>query len=651
MPFNLCYTIIAPLSMRFLCLLFLSILLFPAFAGTLAAGDKPNFILIFTDDQGYNDLGCFGSPNIKTPNIDQMAAEGMRFTSFYSAASICTPSRAALLTGCYPERVGGLSVLFPISNRGLNPEEITIAEILKSQGYATACFGKWHLGHHKPFLPTSQGFDEYVGIPYSNDMGIDPDMDVAEDVIWNEGFNLQKFRNGGIKRKNPPLFRDTKVIEYPVDQRLLTRRYTAETLRYIDEHQGGPFFVYLPFTMPHVPLYVSDEFRGTSNAGLYGDAVEEIDFAVGEIVNRLRELDLAENTMIIFTSDNGPWNLKGSEKSKVKGSSDRRVGGSAFPLRGHKYQLWEGGVREPCVMWWPGRIPAGETCDEIASTIDLLPTLAELSGAGIPAEAPIDGKSIVPLIENRDGALSPHEAYFYGTKGVRSGRWKWIDGALFDLDTDVSEKKDLSKQLPQIVATMSAMLARHKIDLKENARPAGTFKRKKRTFPELPGWEIQKGSWTVLDGILRQSFDSETSIFSPKIEAPEYVFEVEARALKGDEAFRVMVMAPDHENYLRLSIGSFGNTRHSLMLVQKKDVEQRRKPFKGKIEYGKWYNITIHVGGGRVRCFLDDEKIHDEPLEGDPVPGSVGLGSLKSEAEFRNIRVTAPDGSTLLKAL
>lgn len=638
--------------MNFFCRALLFILTVSAFSNPIQADErKPNFILIFTDDQGYNDLGCFGSPNIKTPRVDQMAAEGIRFTSFYSGAAICTPSRAALLTGCYPDRVGGLPVLFPRSDRGLNPKEITIAEILKTQGYATACFGKWHLGHHKPFLPTAQGFDEYIGIPYSNDMGVDADMDVSENVIWRDGASLKKFRNGGLKGKNPPLLRDTKVIEYPVDQTLLTRRYTAETLRFIKEKKDEPFFIYLPVTMPHVPLYVSNEFRGTSNAGLYGDAIEEIDWAVGEIIDQLRKLDLAEDTMIVFSSDNGPWHLKGSEKSKVKGNTNRGVGGSAFPLRGHKYQFWEGGVREPCVMWWPGKIPAGKTTGEIAGTIDLLPTFAELAGASLGETAPIDGKSIVPLIESQEGARSPHKAWFYGTKGVRKGNWKLLGGELFDLEADISETTDLSKKLPEVVADLTRLLGHHRSDLGRNSRPPGTFKRKKRTFTELPGWEIEKGLWTVIDDVLHQSFDGATSIFSPKLEATEYTLEVEGRVTKGSDGFRIMVMAPDHENYVRLSIGSFGNRKHSLMLVQSADVEQRRQPFKGKIKNDVWYRVKIEIGGDRIRCFLNDKVIHDEPLEGEPVAGSIGLGSFKSEVEFRNLRVLSKAGETIFESL
>ena len=266
--------------------------------------DRPNFIIIFTDDQGYNDLGCFGSPNIRTPNIDRMASEGMRLTSFYSGASVCTPSRAALLTGCYPERVGNLGVLFPNSDRGLNPEETTTAEMLRQHGYATACYGKWHLGHHQAFLPTEHGFDEYFGIPYSNDMGVDGSMELAEDIELLNGHTIEDFRADA--GKAPPLMRDQLVIEWPADQRQLTRRYTEQATRFIKEHAKEPFFIYLPHTMPHIPLYASDRFRGKSDAGLYGDTLEEIDWSVGEILKTLKNLKVDDRTLVVYTSDNGP---------------------------------------------------------------------------------------------------------------------------------------------------------------------------------------------------------------------------------------------------------------------------------------------------------------------------------------------------------
>ncbi|NQT87075.1 sulfatase-like hydrolase/transferase, partial [bacterium] len=284
--------------------------------------EKPNFIIIFADDQGYQDVGCFGSPLIKTPNLDRMAGEGRRFTNFYSAASVCTPSRAALLTGSYPTRVGLPSVLFPRNNTGFSDTEITIAELLKGQGYATKCIGKWHLGHLSPFLPTSHGFDSYYGIPYSNDMTIDPKATLATDCTFREGMTRERAASEKPKKNWVPLMRDKEVVEYPADQTTLTKRYTAEAVKFITANKAKPFFLYLPHTMPHVPLFASEKFKDTSKRGLYGDVIEEIDWSVGEILATLKKLGIAEDTCVVFTSDNGPWLSKG------------KAGGCALPLRG-----------------------------------------------------------------------------------------------------------------------------------------------------------------------------------------------------------------------------------------------------------------------------------------------------------------------------
>ncbi|MCP4451709.1 MAG: sulfatase [Planctomycetes bacterium] len=440
-------------------------------AAQAAQSRKPNVIIIFTDDQGYEDLGVFGSPKIRTPNIDQMAREGMRFTDFYSASSVCTPSRAALLTGCYPGRVGGLGVLFPKDQKGLNPEETTIARMLKANGYATACIGKWHLGHLKEFLPTSHGFDSYYGIPYSNDMTIAQGMSLASDLVLREGVTLETIWEA--KKNWVPLMRNQAVIEYPADQSTLTQRYTREAILFITQHRDTPFFLYMPHTMPHIPLYASPEFEGKSEVGLYGDCIEEIDWSVGQILKTLKAQGLDRNTLIIYTSDNGPWNLKGNATDKVKGNMNRRIGGSALPLRGYKFQTWEGGMREPTVMRWPGRIPAGKVCREVAGTIDVLPTIAALSpGATLP-DKKVDGKSIVPLLEARPGATTPHAAYFYRTEAVRAGHWKLKKDQLFDLSRDMSEQTNVAQDHPDIVARLTTLLNEHKQELKRNKRPHG----------------------------------------------------------------------------------------------------------------------------------------------------------------------------------
>ncbi|MHC4601959.1 MAG: sulfatase family protein [Planctomycetota bacterium] len=358
--------------------------------------DKPNFIIIFCDDAGYADVGCFGAKGFETPNLDRMAAEGVRFTDFYVAAASCTPSRAALMTGCYPQRVSLPHVLGPKAKIGVNSEEQTIAELLKSRGYATACYGKWHLGHHPEFLPKRHGFDDYFGLPYSNDM-------------WPH----HPERPGGYP--DLPLVEGERVIEYNPDQTKLTTWYTERAVKFIEANSDRPFFLYVPHSMPHVPLYVSDKFKGKSKQGLYGDVIMEIDWSVGQILSTLKRLGIDEQTLVIFSSDNGPWLSYG----------DRA--GSARPLREGKGTTFDGGQREPCIMRWPGRIPAATVCEEPSSAMDVLPTLTKLAGAELPALR-IDGKDIWPLMSGQSGARSPHEALFYyrgwALEAVRSGKWK-----------------------------------------------------------------------------------------------------------------------------------------------------------------------------------------------------------------------------------
>jgi len=428
---------------------------------------RPNFVLIFCDDLGYGDVGCFGSAKNRTPNIDRLAAEGMRLTSFYSTSGVCTPSRASLMTGCYPRRVNmhqdpqGDWVLFPVSAKGLHPGERTIAEVLKTRGYRTACIGKWHLGDQLPFLPTRQGFDEYFGIPYSNDMG------------------------AGQRPSNPPLplLRDEEVIEAPVDQDTLTRRYTEEAVRFIRHNRERPFFLYLAHTMPHAPIHVHPDFRGRSLNGLYGDAVEELDWSTGEILKALGEERLEENTLLLFTSDNG---------------ATRR--GDNGPLSGYKGSTMEGGMRVPCLARWIGKIPAGKRTDAVTSTMDFLPTLAALAGADIPKKPPLDGHDIRDLLLSREGAESPYEAFFYYFMGqlqaVRSGPWKlhlplkekhhgWhgepfaSPAALYDLSRDIGERTNLIDRYPKIAARLADYAERAREDIGDlrrqgrGQRPAG----------------------------------------------------------------------------------------------------------------------------------------------------------------------------------
>ena len=455
-----------------------------ASAAALADDRPPNIVLIFTDDLGYNDIGCFGSTTIRTPHLDEMAEQGMRFTDFYVASSVCSASRAALLTGCYPQRVGVTGVFFP--NRGydgLHPDEITIADLLKTRGYATGIFGKWHLGDEKPFLPTNQGFDTYFGIPYSNDMTVNYKADVAEDVVWREGMTLQQMRDPKKKKKNwVPLMRGTEIVEYPADQRTITKRFTEEAIAFIEQNQDKPFFVYLPHTMPHIPLFVSEDFENRNKErGLYGDVIEEIDWSVGQIIAAVYKLGIAEDTLVIFTSDNGPWLSVGAAKS-----------GTADPLRDGKFSNYEGGMRVPMIAWGPGTVPAGKTCSEVAATIDFMPTFAKLAGAAVPNDRKIDGKDIRSLLMGHLDAKSPHEVYFYRTAAVRKGKWKLHVKAkrgarsqpepgpmpaLYDLSEDIGETTNLADQHPEIVAELKALLEAHAADLQANARPKGQVKK------------------------------------------------------------------------------------------------------------------------------------------------------------------------------
>ena len=440
-----------------------------------AKAERPNIVIIFNDDQGYQDLGCFGSPDIKTPRVDQMAMEGMKFTSFMVASSVCSPSRAALLTGSYPNRVGVPSVLFPDRGKGgLEPEHVTIAEILKTVGYNTAAVGKWHLGDELKYLPTNQGFDSYYGIPYSNDMFPASTMKYADDCVFLEGQSHEtlkeafagKLRNGfnPVSMKNKvPLMRDEECIEFPADQTTITRRFTDEGMAFISESvkEKKPFFLYLAHSMPHIPLYVSPEFEGKSERGLYGDVIEEIDFNTGRVLDHLKALGVEENTLVIFTSDNGPWLIM------------KENGGSALPLFEGKMTTFEGGQRVPCVMKWPGHIPAGTVCDELAATIDLLPTFATITGAALPTVQPLDGKDILDLLTHQPGAKSPHEYYFYNQSAVRHGDWKYHSKeqfkvkettrehkgpTLYNLKDDIGESNNVIDEYPEIAARLAKAL-------------------------------------------------------------------------------------------------------------------------------------------------------------------------------------------------
>jgi len=435
-------------------------------AAVSAQAKQPNIVLIFIDDMGYGDIEPFGSQQNKTPNLTRMAAEGRKLTSFYVASPVCTPSRAALMTGSYPQRIGlekgsGHIVLFPGDPHGLHPDEITIAETLKKAGYATGCFGKWHLGDQPQFLPTAQGFDTFFGIPYSNDMW--------PPLKWFQCPDL-------------PLMRDTKVaglVKDMDDQADLCRQFTEEAIQFIRNNKDRPFFVYLPHAFVHWPRKASPRFMAEGKT-VEQAQVEEVDWSVGEVLKTLREEGLASNTLVVFTSDNGPAGRL-----------------SAGPLRGKKGSAFEGGHREPTVVWWPGTIPAGTSCDELATAMDLYPTFAGLAGAAIPDDRTIDGKNIAPLLLGAVGAKTPHDRFFYQQGGklaaVRSGDWKlFLSGELYNLKADLGEKNNVAGTNPEVVKRLQIMLKDFVADIKANSRPVGIAPNS-RTLVPRPGIEGEEG--------------------------------------------------------------------------------------------------------------------------------------------------------------
>ena len=424
----------------------------------------PNFVVIFCDDLGYGDIGPFGHPTIRTPQLDRMAKEGQKWTSFYVGAPVCTPSRAALLTGRLPIRNGmcsdGRRVLFPDSAGGLPPDEITVAEILKGKDYATACIGKWHLGHLPQFLPTAQGFDYYFGIPYSNDMNrvegsppgpsafVEPDP-----AYWNV-----------------PVLRNTEEIERPAEQATITKRYTEEAVQFIKDNRENPFFLYFPHTMPHVPLFTAEAFAGVSLRGLYGDVIEEIDWSVGRVLDTLRELNLDKRTLVVFTSDNGPWLLYNEQ------------GGSAGLLRGGKGGTFEGGMREPTLFWWPGTIEPGVVAD-VGTTMDILPTFASLAGTAAPSDRQLDGVDLTLLLKGEKVSGERAVFYYRGAQlyAVRKGAFKahfitkseWGKAEavrhdpplLYDLERDPSERFDISGKHPEVLEQLIKLAEQHKANV------------------------------------------------------------------------------------------------------------------------------------------------------------------------------------------
>jgi arylsulfatase A-like enzyme len=448
--------------------------------GLLRRERPPNIVIFLADDLGYGDLGCYGAKDIETPNLDRMAAEGLRFTSFYVPQAVCSASRAALLTGCYPNRVSVLHALMPQAENGISSEEETIAELLHERGYVCGVFGKWHLGHHPEFLPLRHGFDEYFGLPYSNDM-------------WPVGYDGVPVGPDDNKARHPyPPLIDGEVkvgeVRTLADQDRLTALTTARALRFIEKNKDRPFFLYVPFSMPHVPLGVSEAFRGKSRYGPYGDVIMEIDDSVGRVLRALREAGIDRRTFVTFFSDNGPWLNFGDHA------------GLAGPLREGKGTEWEGGVRVPCVMRWPGRIRPASVCQGMAASMDILPTVAHAASARLPRR-PIDGLDLLPLLLGGT-TVSPRQElyYYYGTElhAVRRGRWKLHvphgypsyegqepgrDGfpgktvrretgyALYDLESDIGERTNLVEMYPDVVRELMDLAGKARADLGDGTRP------------------------------------------------------------------------------------------------------------------------------------------------------------------------------------
>lgn len=464
-------------------LLFLSLLLSFNF-GQAQKIKQPNIILINCDDLGYGDLTSYGVEGHSTPAIDKLADKGMKFTDFSVTNPLCTPSRAALLTGRYPQRWGyEKGVYFPFHNEGMPISEITLAEILKKKGYNTAAIGKWHLGHLVDYLPTNQGFDYYFGIPYSNDMWQDGNAPLADNVKFLNGFTREQYlsykeRNDKelikVFRNKVPLIEGEKVIEWPVDQRYITKRFTEKAVSFIETNSRKPFFLYLAHSMPHVPLFTSENFKGKTKRGIYGDVIEELDWSVNEVVKAIEENNLEKNTLVIFTSDNGPWLVK---KDKA---------GSSGTLRGGKMTTFEGGIRVPFIAYWPGIIPAGTICKQHVTSLDIFPTIAKLSEVTIPVSLELDGLDFSQILKG-DVDKSLKRKFFmshYADKSdysIRLGNWKYrigciddwpkknmeIEVQLFNLEEDPNELINLANQYPKRVEAMAKRLSRELENIKK----------------------------------------------------------------------------------------------------------------------------------------------------------------------------------------
>lgn len=592
---------------------------------TIKEGERPNVIIIFTDDQGYQDIGCFGATGFTTPNLDNMAKEGMRFTNFNVASGVCSPSRAALLTGSYPVRVGVPNVLHPVSPTGLDPSEITIAEILKEQGYTTACVGKWHLGDHASMMPTNQGFDEYFGIPYSNDM-------------W-------PWRNDFRKEKTPskifpylPLYLNSKVIEKNPDQNQITKRYTEFAIDFIEKNKENPFFLYFPHTMPHIPLGVSNQFEGKTEYGRYGDVIEEIDWSVGEILKTLKQYKLDDNTLVIFTSDNGPWLTYGDHAGK------------ALPLREGKGTTFEGGMRVPCIMRWPGNIPSNFVNNEMATTMDLLPTIARLVGSNEPKDRVIDGKDIWELMSGSYKKNVTERTLFYhqGTalQAVRKGPWKLhfphqyrhvgnapgTDGnpagqmeatigfSLYNLDDDIGESNNVVSAYPKIVEKLTGLADVHLKDLTNNSRaPIEIADLSWRRYKD----KLEEGKY-ITDWWLIGPFDNANRKGIHKVYSPEKEFDT-SKTYKGKNNKIVSWLTHNNEDNEYISLTK-------LFKPSDEGVVYARRIF--NYDQNKMVKIGIGSNDG-VKMWINGKLVHENIVARTAIPNEdvISVSFIKGENE------------------
>lgn len=622
----------------------------------------PNFVIIFADDLGYGDLSCYGHPTIQTPHLDRMAAEGARFTQFYSAAPVCTPSRAGLLTGRLPVRSGMCSdrrrVLFPDSSGGLPRSEITIAEALKKKGYATAAVGKWHLGHLPEFLPTEHGFDSYFGIPYSNDM--DRVLE-KKDGEANPDFRKRLFWSPKSDSWNVPLMRDNEVIEQPAEQTTITKRYAEEAVKFISKNKDKPFFLYLAHSMPHVPLFASKDFNGKSRRGLYGDVLAEIDWSVGEVMKALKKEGLAENTLVFFTSDNGPWLTFDDH------------GGSAGLLRDGKGGTYEGGMREPGIAWWPGTVKRGTVTAELGSTMDLFTTCLSLAGIPTPADRIIDGVDMTPILKGTGPGKRDTYFYYRGEQlyAARKGAFKahyitkpsYGPGetekhdppVLYNLEVDPSEKWDVAKEHPEALAAIAEEVSRHQRKLKRGkVQLDDRIDEWKSLFDgkTLTGWKDPDfaggGEVHVENGNLVIEMGEAVSgtTWSNDVPRMNYELTLDAMKLVGSDFFCGLTF-PVGTNCVTLIMGGWGGAVVGISSLDHMDASDNDTTDYVRFENDKWYRVTVTVTQPKIEVWLDSEKLIDVEIEGRRLgmrPGDIelnmplGLATFQTSSAFRNFK-------------